>query len=226
MRKQILVIEDDTDINNLIADALDKAGYACTQAFSGTEGLQDAGSETFSLITLDLTLPGMDGAALLPLLKEKQAAPVMIVSARDSLEEKVSLLTAGADDYLTKPFEIRELVARAGVLLRRYSGSEANAGFLSYRDLTLQPDSFSAAIGNRKLSLTRQEFKILELMLQNPPGHIYSKRSFYEYAWGDGYIGEDKTINVHISNIRKKIKEITDAEYIETVWGIGFRLVS
>ena len=115
---KILIIEDDTDINNMMAEALRKAGYTCTQAFSGTEGLLYIERETFSLVVLDLMLPGLNGEELLPQIKEKQNIPVMVVSAKDSIDSKVELLTSGAEDYMTKPFDIQEFLARVGVQIR------------------------------------------------------------------------------------------------------------
>lgn len=222
--RNILIIEDDTDINNVIAEALNKAGYACTQAFSGTEGLLYIDKDLFSLVILDLMLPGMNGETLLPQIKEKQQIPVIVVSAKDNLNSKLHLLTAGAEDYLTKPFEIQELVARVGVQIRRFSGFiEQPQQTLQYKDLILNTASFSAAMHGQDISLTKQEFKILELLLSHP-GRVFSKQDIYDYAWDDLYIGEDKTINVHISNIRKKLKALSSEDYIETVWGIGFRL--
>lgn len=222
--RNILIIEDDTDINNVIAEALNKAGYACTQAFSGTEGLLYIDKDLFSLVILDLMLPGMNGETLLPQIKEKQQIPVIVVSAKDNLNSKLHLLTAGAEDYLTKPFEIQELVARVGVQIRRFSGFiEQPQQTLQYKDLILNTASFSAAMHGQDISLTKQEFKILELLLSHP-GRAFSKQDIYDYAWDDLYIGEDKTINVHISNIRKKLKALSAEDYIETVWGIGFRL--
>lgn len=221
---RILIIEDDTDINNMMAETLEKAGYACTQAFSGTEGILWAEKEQFSLAILDLMLPGLNGEKLLPRLKEKQDIPVIVVSAKDSIDSKVELLTSGAEDYLTKPFDIQELIARVGVQIRRFAkGTKEEPRVLSYRELKLNRDSYTASVREMPLELTRQEFKILELLLLHP-GKVFSKQDIYDYAWDDIYLGEDKTINVHISNIRKKLKAVTDAEYIETVWGIGFRL--
>lgn len=223
MRK-ILVIEDDTDINHVIARALQKSGYSCTQAFSGTEGLLYMEREAFALVILDLMLPGMNGEMLLPKIKEKQQIPVIIVSAKDSLDSKVNLLTLGAEDYMTKPFEIQELVARVGVQIRRFSDKEGQPKqMLRYKDLVLDQDSFSAFVNETEIVLTKQESKILELLLTYP-NRVYSKQDIYDYAWDGIYIGEDKTINVHISNIRKKLKAVSPEEYIETVWGIGFRL--
>lgn len=221
--KHILIIEDDTDINNLLYEALTKAGYVCTQAFSGTEGLLYIEQDTFALVLLDLMLPGKNGESLLPLIKQRQSVPVIVVSAKDSLDSKVALLTSGAEDYITKPFEIQELIARVGVQIRRSSETEQKKDDLKYKDLSLHAASFSAIVNGNEIMLTKQEFKIMELLLSHPQ-RVFSKQDIYNYAWDDIYMGEDKTINVHISNIRKKIKAITNTEYIETVWGIGFRL--
>lgn len=222
--KNILIIEDDTDINNVISETLTKAGYHCTQAFSGTEALMCLERETFALAVMDLMLPGLSGESLLPKLKEIQQIPVIVVSAKDSLDSKVNLLTSGAEDYLTKPFEIQELVARVGVQIRRFAGDDdTSAKMLKYKDLILNQESFTASVNGTEIPLTKQEFKILKLLLSHP-NKVYSKQDIYDYAWDDIYIGEDKTINVHISNIRKKLKAVTEEEYIETVWGIGFRL--
>lgn len=222
--KKILIVEDDADINSVITEALNKSGYSCTQAFSGTEALLYLDMEAYALAVMDLMLPGLSGEALLPKLKEKQNIPVIILSAKDSLDSKVGLLREGAEDYMTKPFEIQELVARVEVQIRRFAGDDASTGrTLKFRELVLKPDSFDASVRGKEIVFTKQEFKILELLVSHPH-RVYSKQDIYDYAWDDIYIGEDKTINVHISNIRKKLKAVTQDEYIETVWGIGFRL--
>lgn len=233
--KKILIIEDNADINNLIAEALRKADYEYRQAFSGTEGLFCVSSEKFDLAVMDLMLPGMSGEELLPKLREKQDIPVIVLSARDSLDSKLSLLNSGAEDYMTKPFEIAELIARIGVRLRKHSPAETDSARASenasvpmhakklvLRNLILDPESFSAEIDGKQVSLTRQEFKIMELLLSNPK-RVFSKQDIYNYAWDNYYVGEDKTINMHISNIRRKLKAVSEEEYIETVWGIGFK---
>lgn len=219
---KILIIEDDTYINNLIAKSLSKEGYSCQQAFSGTEGLLYAKTEQFSLAILDLMLPGINGEELLPQLKNDFNIPVIVLSAKDSLDSKIDLLNAGAEDYITKPFEIGELMARVGVQLRRNSDNKP-AKQLTHKGLTLNLEEMSAEICGNTLSFTKQEYKILQLLMENP-NRAFTKQDIYDYAWDDIYIGEDKTINMHISNIRKKLKAITDEEYIETVWGIGFKL--
>lgn len=223
MDYKILIIEDDADINNLIFESLTKNGYTCLQAFSGTEALLCLEREAFSLVIMDLMLPGISGENLFPKLKNLQNIPVIVVSAKDSLDSKINLLTSGAEDYITKPFEIQELVARVGVQIRRFSKSEERLKQLQYKDLVLDKGSFMASVNGEEIVLTKQEFKILELLLSHP-NKVFSKQDIYDYAWDDIYIGEDKTINVHISNIRKKLKEVSSEEYIETVWGIGFRL--
>ena len=223
---KILIIEDSADINNLIGEALKKAGYEYTQAFSGTEGLLCAAAERFDLAVMDLMMPGMNGEELLPKLREKQNIPVIILSAKDGLDSKLSLFEAGAEDYMTKPFEVAELVARIGLRIKKAeSGRDEgrrDGKRLVLKDLTLDPEGFCGEIGGERIVFTRQEFKILELLLSNPK-RVFSKQDIYTYAWEDYYVGEDKTINMHISNIRKKLKTLSEEEYIETVWGIGFK---
>lgn len=225
---KILIIEDSADINNLIGEALKKAGYEYRQAFSGTEGLLCASVEQFDLVVMDLMMPGMSGEELLPKLREKQNIPVIILSAKDGLDSKLSLFDAGAEDYMTKPFEVAELIARIGVRLKRVSSSwesecrQGGGKKLTLKNLTLNPEGFCGEIDGEKIALTKQEFKILELLLSNPR-RVFSKQDIYTYAWEDYYVGEDKTINMHISNIRKKLKAVSEEEYIETVWGIGFK---
>lgn len=221
--EKLLIIEDDNDINNLIAEAFEKAGYECVQAFSGTEGLLCASNGNFSLVIMDLMLPGMTGEELLPKLKQKCGIPVIVLSAKDTLDSKISLLNMGAEDYMTKPFAIDELIARAGVQIRRFSGMEdTSPTVITRKGLTLCKDTFSAEINGNRISLTKQEFKIMELLISHP-NKVFSKQDIYNYAWEDYYIGEDKTINMHISNIRKKLKAFSDDDFIETVWGIGFK---
>ena len=221
---KILIVEDDTNINNMIKKVLTKRGYECIQAFSGTEGLLYAKQEELLLVLLDLMLPGISGEELLSEIKKSKDVPVIVMSAKDSLDSKVELLTSGAEDYITKPFELEELVARVGVQVRRFAGQgTSDWKKLTYKDLVLNEESFSASVEGNELVLTKQEYKILELFLLYPK-KVFSKQDIYDYAWEDVYIGEDKTINVHISNIRKKIKNVTEEEYIETVWGIGFKL--
>lgn len=225
--QKILIVEDDTNINNLLQEALSKEGYSCEQAFSGTEAklLLNMQEHGYELVLLDLMLPGISGEAVLEEIRKKGNLPVIVLTAKDSLDEKVEVLTSGADDYITKPFEIREVLARVQVQLRRKEEKETGIERdLSFKDMVLNRDTFQVRIDGRILSkITKQEFAILELLLRNPK-QVFSKEDIFEYAWDKPYMGETKTLDVHISNIRKKIKQVTSDEYIETVWGIGYRL--
>lgn len=222
MNKEILVVEDDNDINGLIVDALKQNSYRCTSAFSGTEALLYIKSKNFDVIILDLMLPGMSGADLIKQIKPQNDAPILVVTAKDELDSKVDLLMLGADDYITKPFEIEELLARVAVQIRKNSRGFA-CEILRHGDLVLNKGIHKVTLHDSEVIMTRQEFKILELLLANP-SRVFSKQDIYNYAWDEEYIGEDKTINVHISNIRQKLKQISSEEYIETVWGVGFKL--
>lgn len=219
---RILIVEDDTDINNMMSSALTKAGYECKQAFSGTEAMLYLNNAKYSVIILDLMLPGKSGNSIVEEIKPRIDTPIIVVSAKDELDTKVSLLFSGADDYLTKPFEIDELVARVAVQIRKHSLDKSELIY-RFKDMILNNTEHSISISGNIISFTRQEFKILELLITNPK-RVFSKNEIYNYAWDDLYIGEDRTINVHISNIRQKIKAYSDEEYIETVWGVGFKL--
>jgi DNA-binding response OmpR family regulator len=220
--EQILIVEDDTDINNMVASALTKAGYECKQSFSGTEAMLYLNKEKFSVIILDLMLPGKSGNSIVEEIKPYLDTSIIVVSAKDELDTKVNLLFSGADDYITKPFEIDELVARVAVQIRKHSTDKTESVY-HYKDMVLNITEHSISVLGHPISFTRQEFKILELLITNPK-RVFSKKEIYDYAWDDLYIGEDRTINVHVSNIRQKIKAFSDKEYIETVWGVGFKL--
>ena len=221
--KKILIVEDDTDINNLLFTALEKQGYTATQAFSGTEAKMLLKMESFALVLLDLMLPGVPGEGVLKFIREQGNSSVIILTAKDTLDDKVNLLIAGADDYITKPFEIQEVLARVQVQLR-HGVQEGNGNVLSYKQMVLDREKFQIEVEGKPLEkITKQEFSILELLLKHPK-QVFSKEDIFEYAWEEPYMGETKTLDVHISNIRKKVKEVTKEEYIETVWGIGYRL--
>ena len=221
--KKILIVEDDTDINNLLFTALKKEGYAALQEFSGTEAKMLLKMESFALVLLDLMLPGIPGEEVLKFIREQGNSAVIILTAKDTLDDKVNLLIAGADDYITKPFEIQEVLARVQVQFR-HGVQGGNNNVLSHKQMVLDREKFQIEVGGKLLGkITKQEFSILELLLKHPK-QVFSKEDIFEYAWEEPYMGETKTLDVHISNIRKKIKEVTKEEYIETVWGIGYRL--
>ena len=230
MQHKILIAEDDTDISRLLSRILEAQGYQTLQAFSGTEALSLIEREEPDLLLLDLMLPGLSGEELLRKLREERrySFPVLILSAKSALGDKVALLKSGADDYITKPFEPEEVIARIQAALRRagsagsLSGQQPDA--LTYGNIKLYPDSRRVLVNDRELSLTAHEYQLLHLFLQSP-GKVYSRESLYELVWEGGYYGENNTVNVHVSNLRRKIREAdASQEYIRTVYGIGFRL--
>lgn len=228
--EKILIVEDDASNNQMLKEYLESHGYVCTQAYSGSEGRLLFSMEKYDLVLLDLMLPGIPGEELVTLFSRK--APVIVLSAKNGTDSKVEVLSAGAEDYLCKPFDLPELLVRIQVQLRRRRAEETTAvsrdentvrKTYTYRDWTLDPDTQEMTACGGPVELTRHEFLILELLIRNPR-RVFTKQMIYEYAWGEEYLAEDKTINVHISNIRSKLKKSGTDSYIQTVWGMGFKL--
>ena len=216
-RQKILIVEDDADISALLVKIMEGAGYQVRQAFSGTE----------ALFCMERELP--DCVVLEQIRQEqKKEMPVLILSAKVSVQDKVKLLRLGADDYITKPFDPEEVIARVEAAMRRYTkeaqNMEAEQEVFRYKNLSLYPQSRKVEVSGIELPLTMHEYDILYLLIQNPQ-KVYSREHLYEQVWKGGYYGEDNTVNVHVSNLRKKIQKADKEEsYIKTVWGIGFKL--
>lgn len=219
----ILLVEDDFHINELLKERLEKEGYGCVQAFSGTEARMLLEKYQYDVVILDLMLPGIPGEEVLKEVRRHGKTPTIVLTAKDTIDSKVEFLRNGADDYITKPFDIQEALARVEVQLRR-NNEKYEVQKLSGNGMMLDKDSYRITIDDRELeTITKQEFAILELLLRYPK-KVFSKEEIFEYAWEEPYMGETKTLDVHVSNIRKKIKKVSEREYIETVWGIGYRL--
>ena len=224
----ILVVEDDTDIHHLLVRILKKGGYETISAFSGTEARLLLEREQPALILLDLMLPGISGEEVITYVRQelKREIPIIILSAKGGLENKIETITRGADDYITKPFEPEEVLVRIMAVLRRYKGgalSEQEKN-LSYRQVCLNPASRVVTANGKQVLLTPHEFEILRILLSQPD-KVFSRENLYEQVWKNGYYGEDNTVNVHVSNIRRKLSSAgIQEEYIKTVWGIGFKM--
>lgn len=224
---KILVVEDDNDINNMLANLVRRNGYEVTQAYSGTEAALHLKNTDFHLVLLDIMIPGMDGKELLREIRKTMDMPVIVISARIDKSDKIEMLNLGADDYITKPFDIDELSARINSNLRRYSKDNSMASesenSLAFKDITLNKETKEVLVNGKEVNLTAREFIILELFLSNPK-KVFSKANLFESVWGEEYMGDDNTVNVHMSNIRGKLQKCNKEEYIETIWGMGYKL--
>lgn len=216
--KHILVIDDDVPIGDMLEEVLTREGYRVSRAYSGTEGRLALGADRPDLALLDLMLPGLSGEELLPEIKD---LPVIIVSAKADIDGKVGLLLGGAADYVTKPFEIRELLARIAVNLRRTAQPVSET--LSRSGLRLDPASREVSAEGREVRLTRTEYAILKLLLQNPD-QVIAKSVLLDRISVDTPDCTESSLKMHVSNLRRKLRDAGGREYIESVWGIGFKL--
>lgn len=217
--KQILIIDDDVHINDMLDRVLKKAGYAVAHAYSGTEALLFLSTRKPDLILLDLMLPGLSGEEVLPEIKD---IPVIVMSAKTGVEDKVSMLLSGAGDYITKPFEIEELLARIAVQLRGRGRQEENDRLI-FEDITLVPSTWQVYVGGLEVRLTKTEFAILKLLMENPR-QVVTKSILLDKISEDTPDCVESSLKVHVSNLRKKLRVASERDYIETVWGIGFKM--
>lgn len=217
--KKILIVEDDVSIHNVIEELLKKENYIIFNAYSGTEALMMLEKENYDLILLDLMLPGANGEEIIEEVKE---TPIIVLSAKISSDDKVNCLLSGANDYITKPFDGKELLARIEVQLRS-KNKHSNIETLKYKDLELLNDSHTLLINNKKVNLTKTEYAILKQLLLNP-NQVITKNKLLDLISIDTEDCDENSLRVHISNIRKKIKDYSDNEYIESIWGIGFKI--
>lgn len=215
----ILIIDDDPHINSIVSKALKTEGYTVSQAFSGTEALMVLKNEKPDLILLDLMLPGLSGEELLPQIKN---VPVIVVSAKADVTNKVDLLLGGAADYVTKPFDMNELLARIKVQLRINEQSLEKKS-LTYKEISLDIDKHIITANGQEQKLTRTEFAILKILISNPE-QVVAKLTILDRISQDTPDCTEDSLKIHVYNLRKKIKNITGKDYISSIWGIGFML--
>ena len=215
----VLVVDDDVYIGDMLEEVLHKEGYGVLRAYSGSEALLLLSSGRPDLVLLDLMLPGLNGEEVLAAI---QGIPVIVVSARAEAEDKVSLLLGGAADYVTKPFDMQELLARIAVQFRKATVIEESSR-LQVDDIMLDIKAHSVAVNDRGVKLTRTEYAILRLLMQNPE-QVIPKSVILEKISEDTPDCVESSLKVHISNLRKKLREAGGKDYIESVWGIGFKM--
>lgn len=219
----ILVIEDDENINELLCSILKQNGYEVESTLNGWEGCKLAMQKDYGLILMDLMLPMKSGEEILRELRTKRNTPVIVLSAKNAVYNRIELLRLGADDFICKPFDIDEVILRVEAVLRR---TEGTTSVFSFKDMKIEKDAKRVFLGGEEIVCTAMEYAILETLLSNP-NKIFSKRNLFESITGEEYINNDENaMNVHISNLRKKIAKITKEPYIETVYGMGYRLVN
>lgn len=231
MRTVILIVEDDSDISQMLRELLIGQGYGTVQAFSGTEALFCMEKYVPQVVILDLMLPGISGEEVLAQIKKDYPKTGIIVSsAKDDVQVRVALLRAGADDFLVKPFDTEELLARIEAVLRRKADvgemtkSLGEHAILEYKNIRIQQENHLVYAAGQEISLTKREYLILELLMSHP-GKVFTKCNIYESVWNEEFFGEENAVNVHISNIRQKLSKVCPEEtYIQTVWGIGFKM--
>lgn len=218
MAKHIFIVDDDIYIGNLLQEALEGAGYAVSRAYSGTEAALVLERARPDLVLLDLMLPGLSGEEVLPQLA---GIPVIVVSAKADVDSKISLLLGGAADYVTKPFVLRELLARIAVRLRE--AGARGGGTLSFGSLRLETDAHGASVDGAEVRLTRTEYAILKLLMENP-AQVVTKSRLLEEIGQDTPDCTESSLKTHISNLRKKLRDAGAGDCIEAVWGIGFKM--
>lgn len=225
---KILIVEDDKEINRLLCRYLSDCGYGTVSLENGLDAVRVIRDDSsVSLVLLDLMLPYQSGDSVLSKVREFSQVPVIVLSAKDTVRTKIDLIRIGADDYITKPFDLDELLVRIEAVLRRCSPSQkSEISTIEFKDIVLDKQNKSVTVCGNPLTLTSKEYTILELLLENPT-KLFSKANIFESVWGETYLSDDNAVKVHMSNLRSKIKKYSpDDEYIETIWGMGYKLKS
>lgn len=218
--KKIFVIDDDVYIGDMLEEILTKEGYSVSRAYSGTEALLLLSGNKPDLVLLDLMLPGLSGEKVIEKIKD---IPVIVVSAKIDVNDKVNLLLGGAADYITKPFNTKELLARITVQLREKKSDCTTAPAIAYDDIGLDTVSRRVTVADKEVHLTRTEYAILKMLMQRST-QVVTKSELMDGICEDTPDCTESSLKIHVNNLRKKLKAVTDKDYIDSVWGIGFKL--
>lgn len=225
---KILLVEDDLEISGMLETFLTTENFEVTTAFDGVSACEKFAKDIYSLVLLDLMIPKRSGMEVMRTIREESTVPIIIMSAKDTDSDKTLGLGLGADDYITKPFSVTEVLARIKANIRRntqYAAQEKEEkAVLARGSLLLDPEDYSVTKDGRKIELTAKEFAILRLLMENPR-KVYTKEQIYAQVWKDAYLGDENAVNVQISRLRNKLEDTPrDPQIIVTVWGIGYKL--
>lgn len=229
MPRSILIVEDDKNIADLLRLYLEKEGMTCHVAGDGLAGLEKFQQVQPDLILLDIMLPGMDGWSVCRKVRETSKTPIIMLTAKGELEDKVAGLEMGADDYITKPFEGKEMVARVKAVLRRFGGEEEPARRLTFeggaaaRSLVVNLDSYELLVDGKRVDTPPKELELL-YHLASSPNRVFTRNQLLDEVWGFDYFGDSRTVDVHIKRLREKIEiDPANPQYLKTVWGVGYK---
>ncbi len=225
-KRSVLMVDDDWKLRNLLRIYLSGEGFETDEASGGQEALQMAGRRAYDLIILDVMMPGMDGWEVCRSIRKTQSVPILMLTALGETREKVQGLGLGADDYLTKPFDPEELIARVHALLRRASlkpAGQKETDTMDFRNLTIDRDGRRVLVGRRSVALTPKEFDLLAVLAKNS-GRVFSREQLIEKNWGYDFDGDARVVDIHIKNLREKLKKSgLPYDPIRTVWGVGYQ---
>ncbi len=224
MAVSVLIVEDDKNIAELLQMYLEKEGYAVTTAADGGQGLEKFRAIHPDLVLLDVMMPIMDGWAVCRAIRAESQTPVIMLTAKSEVDDKVTGLKTGADDYITKPFEMKEILARIEAVLRRSDRScgEKAARKLTFDKLTIDMDAFELTVDGKKVDTPPKEMELL-FYLASSPNRVYTRNQLLDEVWGFDYFGDSRTVDVHVKRLREKLEGISDKWCLKTVWGVGYK---
>ena len=224
MATSVLIVEDDKNIAELLQLYLEKQGYAVTMATDGGQGLSKFRSIQPDLVLLDVMMPVMDGWSLCRTIRAESATPIIMLTAKSELDDKITGLRSGADDYITKPFEMREVLARIEAVLRRTDRNlpQTPVRCLHFDRLTIDMEAFELVVAGKKVDAPPKEMELL-FFLASSPNRVYTRNQLLDEVWGFDYFGDSRTVDVHIKRLREKLEGISDQWCLKTVWGVGYK---
>jgi len=224
MAVSVLIVEDERNIAELLQLYLEKEGYTVTIAADGGQGLAKFRAIRPDLVLLDVMMPVMDGWTVCRTIRAESQTPIIMLTAKSETDDKVTGLRSGADDYITKPFEMKEVLARIEAVLRRTSGTvpEAKARRLVFDNMTIDMDSFELTVGGKRVDTPPKEMELL-FYLASSPNRVYTRNQLLDEVWGFDYFGDSRTVDVHVKRLREKLEGVSDRWSLKTVWGVGYK---